>query len=75
MAQQRKELRMLTQLLGDSLPPGLEQLGADELQALTDAVSQARRRQQQQLARAMEAALGHLPALLRGPVRRILLPQ
>ncbi len=75
MPQQRKELRMLIEALGGGALPSLEPLDASELDTLTTAVRHARREQQRQLAQAMEAALGHLPAMLRGPVRRILLPQ
>jgi hypothetical protein len=74
MPQQRKELRTLIEALGGGVLPSLEALDARELDTLTAAVREARRTQQRQLTQAMEAALGHLPALLRGPVRRILLP-
>ena len=72
MAQQRP--RTLSEELGDAALPGLDTLSAPEQQALAEAVRNARRRQQAQLAQAFEAALAHVPALLRGPVRKILLP-
>lgn len=54
--------------------PDLSPLAAEDLKALTEAVRRARRNQQAALQRAFEAALGHIPALLRGPVKKILLP-
>lgn len=75
MSQPRDALRTLIETLGGGPLPGLERLEAGELQLLVDAVRHARHQQQRQLAQAIEAALGHLPALLRAPVRRILLPQ
>lgn len=75
MAQPRKQLQTLIDEIGGGTLTGLDALDADDLQALTDAMRKARRSQQQQLAHALEAALGHVPALLRGPVRKILLPQ
>jgi hypothetical protein len=66
--------RELARELGGKPLPELAALDAAETQALTAALQAARRRQQQQLQQAFEAALGHIPMLLRGPVRKILLP-
>ncbi|MEQ1440285.1 hypothetical protein AAG565_13075 [Fontimonas sp. SYSU GA230001] len=64
---------LLAELGGDPLP-GLDRLEPAELQALTAALRKARRRQQDLLAGALEGALSHVPLLLRGPVRKILVP-
>jgi hypothetical protein len=57
--------------LGESAPQALRQLSGDELTDLSNAVRTARRRQTKALADAGERALGHIPRLLRGPVRKI----
>jgi hypothetical protein len=57
--------------LGGSAPKALRQLSGDELTDLANAVRTARRRQTKALADAGERALGHIPRLLRGPVRKI----
>lgn len=64
--------RALSDELGGSLPEGLEQLDDDELGELADALRTARERQAAVLEQATDEALGHVPRLLRGPVRRIL---
>ncbi|MES0873735.1 hypothetical protein [Sinimarinibacterium thermocellulolyticum] len=74
MPSQKRPLDALTEVLGGAAVPGLEKLDDAELQTLVDAVRSARREQQRQLAQATDAALGHLPLLLRGAVRKILLP-
>lgn len=63
----------LARELGGRLPQ-LDGLDESELAALTEALRRARRNQQQQLQRAFEAALEHVPLLLRGAVRKILAP-
>jgi hypothetical protein len=50
-------------------PSSLEAKHAQELSALTEA---ALSRQRCELARSLEAALGHIPRPLRGAVRRVL---
>ena len=57
--------------LGGSAPQALRELSGDELTDLSDAIRTARRRQTKALADAGERALGHIPRLLRGPVRKI----
>lgn len=50
----------------------IERLTQDQATALKAAVSGARERQGRDLAAARDEALGHIPALLRGSVRRAL---
>jgi len=57
--------------LGDGVPEGVRALADDDVRHLAAAVRDARHRQAQALAEAGERALGHIPRLLRGPVRRI----
>lgn len=64
-------LRALEAQLGGKAPRGLKRLSAQELEQLDDAVRQARHRQSAALAEAGEKAFGHIPWLLRGPVRKI----
>lgn len=70
----QEPLAVLLKELGGGSLPGLERLESAELSNLTAAVRKARRRQQELLAGALEGALSHIPMLLRGPVRKILLP-
>jgi hypothetical protein len=56
------------------VPSGFDSLDETALRQLAASVRAARAAQKADLAQALEAALGHLPALLRGPVRKILLP-
>ena len=65
-------LRALEAQLGDSAPKGLRRLSGAELEDLGEGVRQARRRQAAALAKAGEQAFGHVPRLLRGPVRKIM---
>ena len=51
--------------------PALRRLSAAELTHLSQAIRGARRRESKALAQAGERALGHIPRLLRGPVRKI----
>lgn len=64
----------LSRELGGKPLPDLGALEPDEIDALTQALRSARRNQQKQLQQAFEAALEHVPALLRGAVRKILAP-
>ncbi len=56
-----------------ALPPP-DPLRAEELQLLQTAMLMTRQRQQAHLRDALNAALKHVPALLRGPVRKVLFP-
>ena len=57
--------------LREPLPAGIRQLTEDQRQDLADAIRDARRRQAGALAEAGENALGQLPRLVRGPIRRM----
>jgi hypothetical protein len=61
----------LTEALDGSPIPGFESLTAPQLTRLADAVDAARRRHADDLRQGTATALGHVPKLLRGPVRRI----
>ncbi len=69
-----KQLEALTKELGGKSLPDLSALSAAEIASLTESLRRARRAQEEQLKRAFDGALGHIPLLLRGPVRKILLP-
>jgi hypothetical protein len=68
----RKAIEELRSELGGEVPKGLSRLADDELGELTEAIRAARHRQSQALAQAGERALGHIPRLLRVPIRRVL---
>jgi hypothetical protein len=69
----RKEtIRELQSQLGARLPKGLSALSDEELEDLNDAVRGARHRQAAELQAAGEKAFGHIPRLLRGPIRRVM---
>ncbi|HEY5428600.1 MAG TPA: hypothetical protein VIK04_05735 [Solirubrobacteraceae bacterium] len=57
--------------LDGAAPEPLRRLSAAELSHLANAIRTARRRQAKALAQAGESALGHIPRVLRGPVRKI----
>ena len=57
--------------LGAKPPKGLSALSEDELEDLVDAVRDARHRQAAELQAAGEKAFGHIPRLLRGPIRKV----
>jgi hypothetical protein len=65
-------LRPLAAQLRAPPPPGLACLRPEQLEDLANAVRDARRHQAAALAAAGEQALGHIPRLLRGPVRKFL---
>ncbi len=67
----QKEFDALRARLGDTPPASLRELAGPELEDLDTAIAEARRRQGEALAAAGERALGHIPRLLRGPVRRV----
>ena len=52
-------------------PAGLRGLTEAQRQDLADAITDARHRQAAALAEAGEQAFGHIPRLLRGPIRRM----
>lgn len=53
-------------------PDGLDTLAPDEIGSLATLLTEAKRRQKAQVDAALTDSLGHLPLLLRGPVRKIL---
>jgi ribosomal 50S subunit-associated protein YjgA (DUF615 family) len=67
-----KEFEALRARLGDTPPAALRALAGPQLEDLVTAVTDARRRQGEALAAAGERALGYIPRLLRGPVRRVM---
>jgi ribosomal 50S subunit-associated protein YjgA (DUF615 family) len=67
-----KEFEALRARLGDMPPAGLRALPGPQLEDLVTAITDARRRQGEALTAAGERALGHIPRLLRGPVRRVM---
>jgi hypothetical protein len=64
--------RLLRDELGGELPAGLGALDDREVRDLAGALRDARTRQSAALAAATRQMLGHVPWLLRGPVRRVL---
>lgn len=65
--------RNLSRVLHDNEPPAeLARLEERELQQLADAVASMHKHQKEALEYAMEQALGHVPAMLRKTVRRVL---
>lgn len=64
----------LSRVLQDGAPPAEleQQLDERELQQVADAVEAMHKHQEQALEYAMEQALGHVPAMLRKTVRRVL---
>lgn len=70
----KSESGSLQRELGGAALPDLSALGGAEQDQLVGLIQAARRNQKAQLAQAMEAALSHIPALLRGAVRKILVP-
>ncbi|MCX5383024.1 hypothetical protein [Streptomyces sp. NBC_00083] len=65
-------LSRLSTELGAVPPPAVTDLTEDQLDYLAGALSAERERRAAGLGEAAEAALGLVPALARGPVRRIL---
>jgi hypothetical protein len=53
------------------MPDGLRGLTEAEREDLAEAIRDARHRQAAALAEAGEQAFGHIPRLLRGPIRRM----
>jgi hypothetical protein len=64
-------IRAVSQQLGEPPPPGLTALSEEQLQDLACAIADARHRQAAALQQAGERALGRIPRLLRGPVRKV----
>ncbi len=74
MAHAQDRRQVLADALGNRPLPSLDAIDEDAIGVLADAVRKARQHQRAELDRALEAALRHLPALLRVPVRKVLFP-
>jgi hypothetical protein len=57
--------------LGETAPDALRALTEEEQRDLGAAIADARHRQAAALAEAGDRALGHIPRLLRGPIKRV----
>jgi hypothetical protein len=57
--------------IGSEPPAGLTRLSDEELNDLATAIRDARRRQAAEIEAAAERALGYVPRLLRGPLRKV----
>jgi hypothetical protein len=66
-------LRAVRAQFGEPLPDELDALSDDELADLAAALDEARQEQSVAVDAAIDQALGHLPWLLRRPVRLILI--
>jgi hypothetical protein len=62
---------LLAKELGGPPPQEIAVLKADEVGLLVDALRRARHHQNEHLRQALDKALGHLPLVLRGPVRKL----
>jgi hypothetical protein len=58
--------------LGGDAPEALRRLDSEQLHDLAQAIADTRHRQSAALAAGGERALGMIPRLLRGPIRRIM---
>lgn len=64
--------QVLERELGERAPDGLSTLTDEELTDLADLLHDAKQRQSEALEGAIEEALGIVPRLVRGPVRKVL---
>ena len=65
-------LRAVESQLRARPPKGLSSLSEEELEDLAEALLDARHRQAAELQAAGEKAFGHIPRLLRGPIRKVM---
>ena len=65
-------LKELSAELGSVAPEGLSALNDEELAELASCLRQAKRAQREQIRRAFDGALSHVPFLLRGPLKKML---
>lgn len=63
--------KALREQLGGVLPPSVEALDSPSRDRLAQVLKAAKQRQQAHIETSLQAALSHLPALLRGPVRKL----
>lgn len=75
MTQEGTALAALERMLGREAPQGLSALDAAAIEQLMALLRHSQQRQQRQLEDALENALGYIPVLARGTVRRILFPE
>ena len=68
----RDALRALESQLRAMPPKALSALSEEELEDLNGAIREARHRQAAELHAAGEKAFGHIPRLLRGPIRKVM---
>ncbi|MEQ9479262.1 MAG: hypothetical protein RIK00_08060 [Algiphilus sp.] len=61
--------------VNDVPPHSITRLPAQDQQRLAVLLADSRQQQQARLQQALKSALGHLPRLLRAPVRRALFPK
>lgn len=64
--------RTLERELGDKIPDGLSTLTDEELSHFADLLRDTKQRQSQALESAIEDALGIVPRIVRGSVRKVL---
>lgn len=64
-------LQALTEQLRGTPPPGVTALSEKQLRDLAAAIADARHRQAAALQEAGDRALGRIPRLLRGPIRKV----
>jgi len=67
-----QERRALEERLGGKVPPGIAGLAPEHLADLLEVIEEAGRRQTEELRAAAEKSFGHVPRLLRVPIRRIM---
>jgi hypothetical protein len=67
----RRVVTELHEQLGGDVPPGVSALPAAGQRDLAAAIAEAHRRQSEAMAAAGERALGKVPRLLRGPIRKV----
>ncbi|MFX6998526.1 hypothetical protein ABTI04_19185, partial [Acinetobacter baumannii] len=65
-------LKALSIELGAAAPPALAELSNEELARFADSLRMAQRAQKEQIRRAFDSALSHVPFLLRGPLKKLL---
>lgn len=75
MTQERTALAALARVLGQEPPPGISALDDAAIEQVVALLRHSQQRQQRQLQDALENALGYIPVLARGTVRRILFPE
>ena len=75
MAASDSAIAQVKTALGGQPPESITELDDASVTKLAQLLKSSRERQQAQLAESLEKALGHLPRLLRGPVKKVLFPK